>query len=153
MAFMAAYGSPELLFLDEPTTGLDPSARDALWAVVADLRTQGVTVLLTTHYLEEAEAHADRIGLMHQGVLQREGTLAELNAGTVTTLRFTVPGAWADLPLAVTRTENGLAVVESDDPQRDITTLFTWAAQHGHRIDRFSAQQAGLDDIFRSLSR
>jgi len=149
----AVWGTPELVFLDEPTTGLDPEARDHLWAAVGDLREAGVTFLLTTHYLEEAQQHADRIGLMHRGTLRREGTVADLTAGATTTIRFVVPGAVDDLPLPVSRTENGLAVVETHDPQRDVGRLLAWADQGGHALERFSAHESGLDDVFRSLSR
>lgn len=74
----AIFGSPELLFMDEPTTGLDPEARHKLWEVVGGLRAEGMTILLTTHYLEEAEQFADRIAIMHRGVLERLGTMQEL---------------------------------------------------------------------------
>ncbi|WP_198154203.1 ABC transporter ATP-binding protein [Catenuloplanes japonicus] len=74
----AIWGGPELIFLDEPTTGLDIQSRDDLWGAVDRLRENGSTIVLTTHYLEEAQQRADRIGLMHKGVFHREGTVAEL---------------------------------------------------------------------------
>ena len=150
---MAVWGTPELVFLDEPTTGLDPSARDELWAVVRDLRDEGVTFLLTTHYLEEAERHADRIGLMHRGTLRREGTIADLTAGSTTTIRFVSPVAVDELPLPVSGTENGLVVVTTTDAQRDVAALLAWAEENGRRLDRFSTHESGLDDVFRALSR
>ena len=148
---MAIWGTPELLFLDEPTTGLDPSARDALWEVVASLRDEGVTVILTTHYLEEAQKYADRIGMMHAGVLEREGTLEDLVANEVSHIRFVAP-AGEELPLAVTSTENGLVSIDTDDLQRDLTRLLVWADRGGHRLERLSAVSSSLDDVFRSLS-
>ena len=148
----AIWGTPELVFLDEPTTGLDPEARDRLWAVVTELREAGVTFLLTTHYLEEAQQHADRIGLMHRGTLRREGTVADLTAGSTTTVRFVAPVPLDDLPLPVARTENGLVVVETADPQRDVAALLAWASDAGHELERLSAHESGLDDVFRSLS-
>jgi ABC-2 type transport system ATP-binding protein len=69
----AVYGRPELIFLDEPTTGLDIQSRDAVWAAVEQLRADGSTVVLTTHYLEEAQQRADRIGLMHDGTFRPRG--------------------------------------------------------------------------------
>jgi ABC-2 type transport system ATP-binding protein len=150
---MAVWGTPELVFLDEPTTGLDPTARDSLWSVVHELKAEGVTFVLTTHYLEEAEQNADRVGLMHAGAIQREGTIAELTAGSTTTIRFVAPGAFDDLPLTVSGTENGLAVVETTATQRDLTTLLEWADQGRHVLDRLSVHESGLDDLFRSLSR
>jgi len=148
---MAIWGTPELLFLDEPTTGLDPSARDGLWDVVAGLRGEGVTVILTTHYLEEAQKHADRIGLMHAGRLEREGTLSELVAGESSHISFIAP-VGAELPLAITSTANGVTTIDSTDLQRDLYTLLSWADQGGHRLERLSATSSSLDDVFRSLS-
>ena len=148
---MAIWGSPELLFLDEPTTGLDPTARGALWDVVAQLRAAGTTIILTTHYLEEAQKYADRIGLMHRGTLHREGSLAELVAGEPSSIRFVAP-VGATLPLAVTATANGLSIVETDDLQRDLTVLLAWADRGQHRLDQLSASTSTLDDLFRNLT-
>src|SRR3712207_6469240 len=86
----AVYGRPELVFLDEPTTGLDIQSRDALWDAVQELRDDGSTVVLTTHYLEEAQQRADRIGLMHAGTLRREGTVAELTRSLPASIRFSL---------------------------------------------------------------
>ena len=77
---LALVGEPELLFLDEPTTGLDPSSRSDLWTVIGELVGQGTTVLLTTQYLDEAEQLADRIAILHGGRIIADGTLAELKA-------------------------------------------------------------------------
>lgn len=148
---MAIWGSPELVFLDEPTTGLDPTAREQLWGVVRGLRDDGTTVILTTHYLEEAQKYADRIGLMHKGTLEREGTLAELVEHQPAHIAFVAP-AGVELPLAVSATANGLTRVESDDLQRDLTTLLAWADREGLRLDRLTATSSSLDDVFRSLS-
>ena len=148
---MAVWGTPELVFLDEPTTGLDPESRAALWAVVGELKAAGTTFLLTTHYLEEAEKSADRIGLMHAGTLRREGTVAELTAEGTTTVRFVPPGAVDDIPVPVAGTENGLVVIRTRAVQRDVTTLMDWAAANGHELARFSVRESGLDDIFRAL--
>lgn len=148
---MAIWGTPELLFLDEPTTGLDPSARDALWSVVARLRTEGTTIVLTTHYLEEAEKYADRIGLMHDGRLQREGTLAELVTDQPAHIRFVAPPG-LELPLPVAATENGVSVVRTDDLQRDLTALLVWADRGNHRLQQLTAASSSLDDLFRTLT-
>ncbi|MEY9929292.1 ABC-2 type transport system ATP-binding protein [Catenulispora sp. GP43] len=148
---MAIWGAPELVFLDEPTTGLDPESRAALWTVVGELKAAGTTFLLTTHYLEEAEKAADHVGLMHGGTLRRQGTVAELTAEGTTTVRFVPPGAVADIPVPVTGTENGLAVIRTRAVQRDVTTLMLWAAEHGHELARFSVRESGLDDIFHAI--
>jgi ABC-2 type transport system ATP-binding protein len=148
---MAVWGTPELVFLDEPTTGLDPASRDALWAVVGDLRASGTTFLLTTHYLEEAAKHADRVGLMYAGALHREGTVAELTANSVTTIRFVPPGAVDDIPVPVSGTENGLVVIRTRAAQRDVRTLMAWADARGYELARFGVHESGLDEVFRAL--
>ena len=149
---MAVWGSPELIFLDEPTTGLDPAARDALWDVVADLRRADTTIILTTHYLEEAQKYADRIALMHEGRIEREGTLEQLVAGEPSHISFVVPEG-AQPPLAIASTDNGVARVETDDVQRDLWLLLSWARDAGFQLDRLSASTSNLDDVFRSLGR
>ncbi|MGV8884668.1 MAG: ABC transporter ATP-binding protein [Microbacteriaceae bacterium] len=149
---MAIWGTPELIFLDEPTTGLDPSARDGLWDVVAGIRESGATIILTTHYLEEAQKYADRIGLMHQGVLDREGTLAELVEGQPSHIEFVAPPG-VELPLVAASTLNGLTRVDTDNLQRDLTALLGWADREGYAFDRLSATTSSLDDVFRSLGR
>ena len=147
----AIWGTPELLFLDEPTTGLDPMARDSLWDVVAQLRQAGTTIILTTHYLEEAEKYADRIGLMHNGMLAREGTLDELVAGHPSRISFTAP-ANAALPLAAEVNASGRSVVETTQLQHDLTTLLLWAKTGGHTLENLTATSSRLDDVFRTLT-
>ncbi|HEV7950420.1 MAG TPA: ABC transporter ATP-binding protein [Glaciihabitans sp.] len=148
---IAIWGTPELVFLDEPTTGLDPTARDRLWEIVGDLRSSGTTVILTTHYLEEAEKHADRIGLMHKGVLAQQGTLTELVAERPSRISFIAPSG-VELPLPVRASENKLTVVETMDLQYDLTTLLKWAESTGVTLDRLSATPSSLEDVFRSLA-
>lgn len=86
----AIYGRPEVIILDEPTTGLDIQSRDALWAAVEDLRAHGSTIVLTTHYLEEAQQHADRMGLKHDGTLRAEGTVSELTRTLPASIQFSL---------------------------------------------------------------
>ena len=84
----ALMGDPELVILDEPTTGLDPESRREVWRLVSDLRDRGATVLLTTHYLEEAETLADRLEIMHAGQIVRSGTPTEIAEGHPSTISF-----------------------------------------------------------------
>ena len=148
----AVYGRPQMIFLDEPTTGLDIQTRDAVWEVVEQLRGDGATIVLTTHYLEEAQQHADRIGLMRDGVLRREGTVAELTKTLPASIRFSVPPG-APTPRvtsAVTSTE-GQFLIESLDLQRDLKALLDWADANAVELVGLSAAPTRLDDVFRAL--
>src|SRR5690606_32964740 len=90
----AMYGQPEIIFLDEPTTGLDIQSRDALWNSVEQLRSGGSTIVLTTHYLEEAQQRADRIGFMHAGGFRHQGTVSDLTRTLPASIQFSLsPGA------------------------------------------------------------
>lgn len=149
----AIFGSPDLVFLDEPTTGLDIQARDALWDAVDRLREDGATIMLTTHYLEEAQRRADRIGLMHEGLIQLEGTVAELTAALPSTIRFTRPDTLETLPLDARVTEAGAVVIETRQLQRDLMVLLRWAEEHRVDLPDLAAGPTSLDDVFRTLNR
>lgn len=154
----AVYGTPELIVLDEPTTGLDIQSRDELWDSVDRLREAGSTVVLTTHYLEEAQQRADRIGLMHQGVFHRQGTVAELTATLPGVIRFGLPADAAGLsagvpalPLQVARQADGTLLVETHRLQKDLHTLLGWAEDHGVDLVGLEAGPTRLDDVFRAI--
>jgi ABC-2 type transport system ATP-binding protein len=144
----AVYGTPELIFLDEPTTGLDVQSRDALWESVDGLRENGSTIVLTTHYLEEAQQRADRIGLMHQGVLRREGTVSSLLSTLPSVIHFSGPTAALPLPASVT---DGGVRIETFDLQKDLFVLLGWAQEHGVELRDLSAGPTRLDDVFRAI--
>ncbi|MCI9887970.1 ABC transporter ATP-binding protein [Micrococcales bacterium 31B] len=151
----ASWGSPRLLFLDEPTTGLDPSARAQLWEAVLDLQARGTTIVLTTHYLEEAERYANRIGVMRAGQLLREGTVSELARGSSTTIRFTMPrdpAATANLPLPFTAAEAGTAVITTENPQADMARLLAWATEAQVTLADLRVEAASLNDLFTDLA-
>ncbi|MDG4795755.1 ABC transporter ATP-binding protein [Micromonospora sp. WMMD1082] len=148
----AVYGTPELIFLDEPTTGLDIQSRDDLWATVDRLRENGATIVLTTHYLEEAQQRADRIGLMHQGTLHREGTVSELTRTLPAVIRFSLPPAAPALPLPAV-VDNGQAVVETFGLQKDLHLLLGWAQDHAVELPDLQAGPTRLDDVFRAVGR
>ncbi|MFD0478162.1 ABC transporter ATP-binding protein [Nonomuraea thailandensis] len=129
---LALLGRPELLFLDEPTAGMDPEARAATWQVIRDLAGQGTTILLTTHYLEEAQRLAASMAIMDEGRVVASGGMAETLAARAGRVAFRLPahvepGA---LPLPVT-VERGLAVCRAEDPDLAAQTLLTWAAERG----------------------
>jgi ABC-2 type transport system ATP-binding protein len=145
----AVYGGPELVILDEPTTGLDIQSRDALWAAVDRLRDEGSTVVLTTHYLEEAQQRADRIGLMHQGTLRREGTVAELTQTLPSVISFVLPPDAPEPPTVGAL--NGAFRIETYHLQDDLHRLLVWAHDHDVELQELEAGPTRLDDVFRAL--
>lgn len=148
----AVYGAPELIVLDEPTTGLDIQSRDALWDAVDRLRDDGATVVLTTHYLEEAQERADRIGLMHRGSLHREGTVTELTGTLPAVIHVRLPDD-APPPLTITRTEQGIARIETVDLAGDLRVLLNWAHSQSVTLTGLEAGPTRLDDVFRAIDR
>jgi ABC-2 type transport system ATP-binding protein len=151
---MAVWGTPELVVLDEPTTGLDPESRRRTWDAIQELQEAGRTVLLTTHYLEEAEALADRVAIMHAGRLAVSGTLAEIVARQPAGFSAELPeGAVVELPAfrgEVVR--DGVRVqVRTDDLQADLTRFLTWAADRGVRLSGLRAAPASLADIYHAV--
>ncbi|MCX4681055.1 ABC transporter ATP-binding protein [Streptomyces sp. NBC_01433] len=148
----AVYGNPELIFLDEPTTGLDIQSRDALWDAVDKLRQDGSTIVLTTHYLEEAQQRADRIGLMHKGTFHQEGTVTELTQTLPAAIRFSLPAPAPALPLRATRELDGKVLIKTFGLQRDLHTLLGWAHANAVELRELQAGPTRLDDVFRSIS-
>ncbi|MBB5851148.1 ABC transporter ATP-binding protein [Amycolatopsis umgeniensis] len=147
----AVYGSPELVFLDEPTTGLDIQSRDALWDAVDKLREDGSTIVLTTHYLEEAQQRADRIGLMHRGTFHQEGTVSELTRTLPAVIRFALPAPAPALPLQGRREHDGKFVIETFGLQKDLHTLLRWAQDNAIELQDLEAGPTRLDDVFRAI--
>ncbi|MBC2934011.1 ABC transporter ATP-binding protein [Nocardioides sp. zg-1228] len=143
------YGGPDLVILDEPTTGLDIQSRDALWDAVERLREDGATIVLTTHYLEEAQERADRIGLMHEGTLRREGTVTELTESLPSVITFTLPPGAPEPPLVGAL--NGAFHVETFRLQEDLHRLLGWADDSGVELRELAAGPTRLDDVFRTL--
>lgn len=147
----AVYGRPDLVFLDEPTTGMDIASRDALWETVQDLRDEGTTVVLTTHYLEEAQQRADRIGLMHRGTLRREGTVDELTLALPASIRFSVPLGSPAPPERSLPQDDRTWLIETFTLQRDLKQLLDWAEDHLVELQGLSAAPTRLDDVFRAV--
>ena len=157
----ALIGRPELVFLDEPTAGLDPQARHATWELIAELRTAGVSVVLTTHFMEEAERLADGVVIVDHGRLVAEGTPAELT-GTDGQLRFRAePGLSTDSLLsalpdgtAVKESPAGHYVIEVQgrvDPQL-LAAVTGWCADHGVLANDLSVESRTLEDVFLELT-
>ena len=155
---MGIVGRPDLLFLDEPTTGFDPAARRNAWELVRELGSGGTTVLLTTHYLEEAEQLADRVGVLAGGRLVAEGTPAEL-VGTVgaTTVRFEVP---AGVPVAEIlgvvptggKLDDGWVEFPTDTVTADVHAVTSWALERGVELAGLTVTRPTLEDVFLSLA-
>ncbi|GAA3068797.1 ABC transporter ATP-binding protein [Streptomyces roseofulvus] len=151
----ALLGRPEVLFLDEPTTGLDAEGRRDTWELVRALRDQGTTVLLTTHYLEEAETLADRLAIMHRGRIVLSGTPAEVTAAQPARIRFALPDGVpaARLPLALRAAEDGDRIeIRTHALQDDLTALLDWARDHGVRLDGLDARSASLEEAFLDIA-
>ncbi|MER6945478.1 ABC transporter ATP-binding protein [Nonomuraea sp. NPDC000554] len=146
---LALLGRPDLLFLDEPTTGMDPEARRNTWDVVRDLARQGTTVLLTTHYLEEAQRLATSMALMDAGEIVASGGMAETLATQSGRVAFRLPAQVNpdDLPLPVTL-EGETAICRADDPDLAAQTLLSWAAERGLRLAGLEVRAATLEDLF-----
>ncbi len=155
-------GTPELLFLDEPTTGFDPSARRKSWDLIDGLVDTGTTVLLTTHYLDEAEHLADRVGVLSGGKLIAEGTPAELiNEVSGTVVSFMLPDAVAPSDAITTfagvlgseiRVSGRLVEVTLDHPTQAVHSLTGWALDAGVELESLSVQRASLEDVYLKLA-
>jgi ABC-2 type transport system ATP-binding protein len=147
-------GNPELLFLDEPTTGFDPAARRNAWEMVRNLKSLGKTVLLTTHYLDEAEHLADRVAIIDSGVIAAEGTPAQLIATEpASTIRFRA-GAAAALPPGIAATavfDNGVAIIKTTTPTRTLYEVLKWATDNSIELDELTLSRATLEDVYLRL--
>jgi ABC-2 type transport system ATP-binding protein len=149
-------GDPDLLFLDEPTTGFDPAARREAWEMVRGLRALGKTVLLTTHYLDEAQQLADRVAIMAGGRIIAEGSPGELVArDTSALIEFdytAADGPLPDLPDAVT-VEGGRAALQTVEPTRALFVLTSWATSAGRELDGLRVTRPSLEDVYLDLVR
>lgn len=153
---LALLGRPEVLFLDEPSTGLDAEGRRDTWELVRQLRDGGTTVLLTTHYLEEAEALADRLAIMHQGRIVTTGTPAEVTATRPARIRFSLPeGVPAGrLPLSLRAAATGRRVeIRTHELQDTLAELLLWARGTGVRLEGLDARSASLEEAFLDIAQ
>jgi ABC-2 type transport system ATP-binding protein len=156
---LALVGDPELLFLDEPTTGFDPSARRQAWGVIGGLRDLGKTVFLTTHYLEEAQALADRVAIIARGRIVATGSPESLvdRAVPQTEIRFRLPQGVAasdlpgELPTAA-RVDAGLVTMTVADPIPALRELTTWAGDRGVGLPGLTVGSPSLEDVYLQLT-
>jgi ABC-2 type transport system ATP-binding protein len=136
---LALIGDPDLVFLDEPTTGFDPQARRNAWEMVRGLRALGKTILLTTHYLDEAQQLADRVAVLRDGVIVKEGTPAELVAASQTEIRYR---------------ENGeVKVFATEQPTRVLHELTSRAVSEGRELEELEVRRGTLEDVYLDLVR
>ncbi|MGW0865703.1 ABC transporter ATP-binding protein [Streptomyces sp. NPDC002611] len=158
---LALLGHPEVLFLDEPTTGLDVEGRRETWELVSALRDGGATVLLTTHYLEEAENLADRLAIMHEGRIATTGTPAEVTAAEPSRISFELPDGYfvGDLPplgdLGVTghETDGRIVRLRTHELQRAATGLLLWAERARVELRRLDVRSASLEEAFLGIAK
>ncbi len=156
----ALVNDPELVFLDEPTTGLDPQARRNVWSVVSDLRSTGVAIILTTHYMEEAEALSDRVCIMDHGRLIDQGTPRELSArlGQETIIEFNADGIDEKALEALAacckgvRSEADLVTVETEDLVSTMESLLAWSKERRMPLSNMTVRQPNLEDVFLSIT-
>ena len=154
-------GNPALLYLDEPTTGFDPAARRDAWQLVRGLRTAGMTILLTTHDMDEAQALADRVVLLSGGVVVAAGEPAALGGRDAERARisFWLPAGYppADLPVpshsVPSHWANGRVVVETDAPTQALHQLTDWAIRRGHVLAGLTVERPSLEDVYLELTR
>jgi ABC-2 type transport system ATP-binding protein len=136
---LALVGNPELLFLDEPTTGFDPGARRAAWDTIRNLRSLGTTILLTTHYLDEAEQLADRVAVLREGAIVRVGSPAELTAeGAETEIRF--------------RRDGETVVEQTATPTPRLYELTAAALERGEELEGLEVRRPTLEEIYLELT-
>ncbi len=154
---LALVNDPDLILLDEPTIGLDPRARRRLWETILDLKRLGKTVILTTHYMDEAEALSDRIAIIHSGRIVECGPPRELirSFQADVAIRFTSSAAVSLEALGAAgwcrdarQAGDGAYVVFAADLQEGISGLLEWAAHHGVRLEDLETRAASLDDLF-----
>jgi ABC-2 type transport system ATP-binding protein len=157
----ALLGRPEVLFLDEPTTGLDAKGRRETWELVRELRDTGTTVLLTTHYLEEAEELADRLAILHEGRIAAEGRVADVVSAHPSHISFELPEGClvGDLPplaaLGISSHETSGRTVRLRTPelQRAATGLLVWARENRVELRGLDVRSASLEEAFMQIAR
>ncbi|MGH9297743.1 MAG: ATP-binding cassette domain-containing protein, partial [Acidimicrobiales bacterium] len=149
-------GNPELLFLDEPTTGFDPSARRDAWDLVRALTSGGATVILTTHYMDEAEALADHLAVIANGTIVAAGTPESIGGrdSAQARIRFRLPAGAvvSELPVAVTSKEGGQLEIRSDDEISVLRELTNWSHDRKVKLTGLTVERLTLEDVYLRLT-
>jgi ABC-2 type transport system ATP-binding protein len=148
-------GNPELIFLDEPTTGFDPSARRSAWSLLRDLRGRGTTIVLTTHYMDEAEALADHVAVIANGEIVAQGVPASLGERDVAAvrIRFRLPDDTDPAELPVPATIDGDRVsIETDDELAVLNQLTGWALRRHLKLPGLIVERMTLEDVYLGLT-
>ena len=151
---LALVGDPDLIFLDEPTTGFDPAARRNAWDMIGGLRDLGKTIFLTTHFMDEAQALADRVAIIRAGAIVAQGPPSELGGrGRRSSIRFTLPAgvSAADLPVPG-REEGGRAVIEVERPLEPLAAITSWALERGYELPDLEVERPTLEDVYLELT-
>ena len=152
---VALAGDPELLFLDEPTTGFDPAARRGAWQMVRNLRSLGKTILLTTHYMDEAQHLADDVAIIARGEIVARGAPATLGGRDTAegVIRFAVPPGAPGIPASLrAEVADGRCEIRTDDPTRTLHELTGWALDRGVRLDALEVTRPTLEDVYLALT-
>jgi ABC-2 type transport system ATP-binding protein len=154
---LGVVGNPELVFLDEPTTGFDPDARRRSWELIRQLKAEGTTILLTTHYMEEAQRLADHVAVIAAGQIVASGPPAELIAADrEADVQFRVPAGFAaaDLPLPAeaAAAANGYVAFSTATPTATLAPLLAWASERGIELEELEIRRATLEDIYLQLT-
>lgn len=151
----ALTGNPSLIFLDEPTTGLDPESRRNTWRLLKQLKARGVTMVLTTHYLEEAELLCDRIAIMHRGRIEVEGTLDQLVSSEPSSILFDANSElprFPELPGASTAVDGSCVHIRTNQLQSHTLAVLQWADLHRLELKNFTARPSTLEAVFMKIA-
>jgi ABC-2 type transport system ATP-binding protein len=156
---IALVGDPDLIFLDEPTTGFDPAARRQAWSTIKSLIDLGKTVFLTTHYMEEAQFLANRVAVMRAGEIIAVGRPEELGGRDLrpAEIRFVLPVAWSlgdlpDVPAEARSIDDDRVLIVTREPVMAAQRITTWALDHDVALDHFAVSQPSLEDIYLELT-
>jgi ABC-2 type transport system ATP-binding protein len=152
---LALIGDPELIFLDEPTTGFDPAARRQAWEVIGGLRALGKTIVLTTHYMEEAERLADRIVVMARGEIVADGTPTTLGGRdrAAALVSFTLPPGAGAPPRGCEVDAHGRVVLRTERPMAELHELTGWALERRLELTDLEIRRPTLEDVYLELTR